>query len=113
MRYQEQIIAASMTALGGVVSNLQPARLAVHEILCPGEGLVAEPRPPYVLDSHIPPVSFSPVLLNAGGKRLGITLGVCMPVKREANRTLQWQVQLTFLNSPTCVLKLDGADLML
>ncbi|MCX6892665.1 MAG: hypothetical protein NTX51_14275 [Verrucomicrobia bacterium] len=52
-RYREQVIAACVTALGGAVSNLQPARLAVHEIPCPSEGLVADARPPRVFDPDI------------------------------------------------------------
>ena len=52
-RYREQVIAACATALGGAGSNLQPARLAVHEIPCPSEGLVADARPPRVFDPDI------------------------------------------------------------
>ena len=52
-RYQEQVIGACVTALGGAVSNLQPARLAVHEIPCPTEGLVADSREPRVFDPDI------------------------------------------------------------
>jgi hypothetical protein len=52
-RYLEQVIGACVTALGGAVSNLQPARLAVHEIPCPSEGLVADSRKPRVFDPDI------------------------------------------------------------
>jgi hypothetical protein len=52
-RYREQVIAACVTAFGGAVSNLQPARLAVHEIPCPSVGLVADARPPRVFDPDI------------------------------------------------------------
>jgi hypothetical protein len=52
-RYKQQVITACVTALGHAVSNLQPARLALHEIPCPSEGLVADTRRPRVFDPDL------------------------------------------------------------
>lgn len=52
-RYKEQVIAACVTALGGAVTNLQPARLALHEIPCPSQNLVRDSRKPEVFDPDI------------------------------------------------------------
>jgi len=53
VRYREQVIAACVSALAGAASGLQPARLAVHEIPCPTDGLVKDARPPRVFDPDI------------------------------------------------------------
>ena len=52
-RYQEQVITACVTALGGAATNLQPARLALHEIPCFSKNLVADSRKPEVFDPDI------------------------------------------------------------
>jgi hypothetical protein len=52
-RYKEQVTAACATALGGAVTNLQPARLATHEIPCPTKDLVRDSRKPEVFDPDI------------------------------------------------------------
>jgi hypothetical protein len=71
-RYQAQVIAACVTALGGAVANLQPARLAAHEIPCPAEGLVADTRKPRVFDSDIRVLHF---VHATNGATLGTVVG--------------------------------------
>ena len=51
--YKAQVIAACVAALGDAVTNLQPARLAMHEIPCPSENLVRDSRKPEVFDPDI------------------------------------------------------------
>lgn len=57
-RYREQVITACVSTLNGAVSGLQLARLAVHEIPCPTEGLVTDGRPPRVFDAGIRVLQF-------------------------------------------------------
>ena len=52
-RYKEQVIAACVSALGGAVTNLQPAQFALHEIPCPSHDLVRDSRKPEVFDPDI------------------------------------------------------------
>jgi hypothetical protein len=52
-RYREQVITACVSALGGAASNLQPARLAAHEIPFPTEGLVTDTPSPRVFDPEV------------------------------------------------------------
>ena len=58
-RYQEQVIAASVRALGEAVAALQPARVAFHEIQTPPGGLVADTRKPEVFDADIRVMHFT------------------------------------------------------
>lgn len=71
-RYRQQVIKASTEALGQAVSGLQPARVAVHEIATPSEGLVADTRKPIVFDGDIRVMHFT----SAGsGATLGSVVG--------------------------------------
>ena len=52
-RYRQEVIAAAVQALGDAVSDLQPARVAFHEISTPPDGLVTDTRKPTVFDADI------------------------------------------------------------
>ncbi|HWI57348.1 MAG TPA: neutral/alkaline non-lysosomal ceramidase N-terminal domain-containing protein, partial [Bacillota bacterium] len=52
-RYREQVRAACVRALSNAVSQLQPARVAFHEIPTPPQNLVADTRRPEVFDPDI------------------------------------------------------------
>jgi len=58
-RYQEQVIAASVKALGDAVAASQPARVAFHEIPTPPDGLVTDTRKPAVFDSDLRVMHFT------------------------------------------------------
>ncbi len=58
-RYQEQVIAASVKALGDAVAALEPARVAFHEIRTPPDGLVTDTRKPIVFDSDVRVMHFT------------------------------------------------------
>jgi hypothetical protein len=51
--YKEQVIAACVIAVANAVMNLQPARVAAHEIPCPTQNLVTDTRPPHVFDPNL------------------------------------------------------------
>jgi hypothetical protein len=58
-RYQEQVMAASVQALGAAVAALRPARVALHEIRTPPDGLVTDTRKPQVFDADIRVMHFT------------------------------------------------------
>ncbi|HVY70304.1 MAG TPA: hypothetical protein VHH73_10280, partial [Verrucomicrobiae bacterium] len=70
--YLEQVRAAAAKALGDAVGTLQPARLALHEITTPPDGLVKDTRKPIVFDSDLRVMHFTSV---AEGKTLGTLVG--------------------------------------
>lgn len=51
--YKEQVIAACVAALGHALTNLQPARMAAHDIASPSQNLVTDTRPPRVFDPDL------------------------------------------------------------
>jgi hypothetical protein len=71
-RYRQQVIAASAKALGEAAGTLQPARLALHEIATPPEGLVADTRRPHVFDNDIRVMHFTSI---QDGHTLGTLVG--------------------------------------
>src|SRR4030095_12717330 len=66
--YRKQVIAGAATALGHAVANLQPARMALHEILMKPDGLVTDTRKPVVFDADIRVMHFT-------SPATGLTLG--------------------------------------
>lgn len=58
-KYRQQVIAAAARSLGDAVIALQPARVAIHEIPTPPDGLVADTRKPLVFDSDIRVLHFT------------------------------------------------------
>jgi hypothetical protein len=58
-RYRHQVIAAATKALGEAAAALQPARLALHEVTTPTDGLVADTRKPIVFDPDIRVLHFT------------------------------------------------------
>jgi len=70
--YRQQVIAGAARALGDAVAGLQPARVAVHEIPTPSEGLVADTRKPIVFDSDIRVMHFTS---PATGTTIGTLVG--------------------------------------
>lgn len=71
-RYRREVIAAAARALGEAVAGLQPARVAVHEIAMPTEGLVADTRRPIVFDPDVRVMHFTQA---ASGETLGSIVG--------------------------------------
>jgi hypothetical protein len=57
--YRVQVIDATTKVLGQAVSNLQPARVAFHQIAIPVENLVADTRKPVVFDPDIRVMHFT------------------------------------------------------
>jgi hypothetical protein len=57
--YRKQVIAAATRALGEAVAALQPARVALHEIPTPPDGLVGDTRKPIVFDADIRVMHFT------------------------------------------------------
>ncbi len=57
--YRRQVIASATKSLGDAVAALQPARMALHEISTPSEGLVADTRKPTVFDPDIRVMHFT------------------------------------------------------
>lgn len=51
--YRGQVIEATARAFGLAVDDLRPARVALHEIATPSEGLVGDSRKPVVFDPNI------------------------------------------------------------
>lgn len=58
-RYRERVIAAAASALDRAAANLEPARVAFHEIPLPPAGLVADTRKPEVFDSDLRVMHFT------------------------------------------------------
>lgn len=58
-RYREQVIAATVSALGQAVATLQPARLALHEIPVAPDGLLTDTRKPLVYDPDLRVMHFT------------------------------------------------------
>lgn len=71
-RYRQQVITAAKDALGTAVTALEPARIALHEIHTPPEGLVTDTRKPMVYDSDIRVMHFTSA---ATGATLGTLVG--------------------------------------
>ncbi len=57
--YREQVIAAAAQALTAAAGELQPTRLALHEIRTPPENIVADTRKPIVFDADIRVMHFT------------------------------------------------------
>jgi len=60
--YRLQVMTACLTVLGQAVTNMQPARVAFHEIQVPPQNLVADSRKPEVYDADVRVMHF----VNAG-----------------------------------------------
>ena len=71
-RYREQVIAACAGVLSGAVSNLAPARVAIHEIPTDPHGLETDTRKPEVYDPDIRVLHF---VSPATGRTLGSIIG--------------------------------------
>ena len=71
-RYRQQVIDNAAAALVLAVSNLQPARVAIHEIPTKPDGLVADTRKPEVFDSDIRVLHFTN---PTNGATLGTLVG--------------------------------------
>jgi hypothetical protein len=71
-RYREQVISAAARALGEAVTNLQPARVAFHQIAVPTAGLVVDTRKPEVFDPDLRVMHFT---APVGGETLGTLVG--------------------------------------
>jgi hypothetical protein len=71
-QYREQVITAASHALGQAAESLKPARMAVHEIKVPAEGLVRDTRKPIVFDSDLRVMHFT---APEGGATLGTVVG--------------------------------------
>ncbi|MCI0540463.1 MAG: neutral/alkaline non-lysosomal ceramidase N-terminal domain-containing protein [Verrucomicrobiales bacterium] len=70
--YRQQVIAGAERALGEAVANLQPARMALHEIRMKPEGYVADTRKPIVFDPDLRVMHFTRA---ATGVTLGSIVG--------------------------------------
>ncbi len=70
--YRERVIATAAKALGHAVASLQPARVSLHEIPVPAEGLVADTRKPVVFDPDLRVMHF---ISPATGATLGTLIG--------------------------------------
>jgi hypothetical protein len=70
--YRQRVIAAAAKALGDAVAALQPARVAVHEIPTPADGLVADTRRPIVFDPDIRVMHFTSA---TNGATIGTIVG--------------------------------------
>jgi hypothetical protein len=71
-RYREQVITAAALALANAITNLQPARVAFHEIPTKPDGLVADTRKPEVFDPDIRVMHFTS---PSNGATLGTLIG--------------------------------------
>jgi hypothetical protein len=70
--YREQVIARAAQALSDAVAALQPARVSMHEIPTPTDGLVTDTRKPMVFDPDIRVMHFTSA---ATGLTLGTLVG--------------------------------------
>jgi hypothetical protein len=71
-RYRQQVIDSAARAVAVAVSNLQPARVAFHEIPTEPDDLVADTRKPIVFDSDIRVMHFTN---PTNGSTLGTLVG--------------------------------------
>jgi hypothetical protein len=70
--YRSRVMDACVSALSMAVSNLQPARVAFHEIPTPPDGLVSDTRKPIVFDCDIRVMHF---VSAASGVTIGSIVG--------------------------------------
>ncbi|MBK9140208.1 MAG: hypothetical protein IPM17_15825 [Verrucomicrobia bacterium] len=67
-QYLEQVIAATVRALGDAATALEPAQVAFHELAVPTEGMVTDTRKPFVFDPDLRVMHFT---RPANGTTLG------------------------------------------
>jgi hypothetical protein len=65
--YKKAVITAAAAALTSAADDLQPARMAAHEIILPPQGLVSDTRKPEVFDSDLRVLHF----ISQAGKTIG------------------------------------------